>query len=92
MKLGENNIEQGLFSNKNIFFNSHAGGMPVARPNGFQIDFVSDTIFGSASWFFVIILKLISTPIFEIIIHEKNYLTPEKISFSKSGFHKETYI
>ena len=43
-------------------------------------------IFETAAWFFVFILKFIFTSIFEIKIHEKNSLTPEKISFSKADF------
>ena len=52
--------------------NSHAGGMAVARPYGFEIDFVRNPISGSAAWFFVIILKFIFTPIYQIKISEKN--------------------
>ena len=51
--------------------NSHAVGMTVARPYGFEIDFVRKSISGSPEWFFVIILERIFTPIFEIEIHEK---------------------
>ena len=48
-----------LFTLYNKFsFNSNAGGMPVARPNGFGIDFARKPISGSAAWFYVIILKL----------------------------------
>ena len=65
--------------------------MAVAWPYGFEIDFLRNPIFGSASWFFVIILKFIVTPIFVIKIHEKKYLDIKKISFSKSDFHKPTY-
>ena len=52
-----------------IQFNSHAVGMAVARPLGFEIDFVRNPISGSAAWFFVIILKFIFTAIFEIKVH-----------------------
>ena len=52
--------------------NSHAVGMDVAQPLGFEIDFARYPISGSAAWFFIIILKLIFTPIFEIKVHEKN--------------------
>ena len=52
--------------------NSHAVGMDVAWPLGFEIDFVRNPISGSAAWFFVIILKLFFTTIFEIKVHEKN--------------------
>ena len=71
--------------------NSHAGDMAVARPNGFEIDFVGNPISGSAC-FFVHILKFIFTPIFEIKIHAKKFLDTKKISFSKSDFHKQLYI
>ena len=47
-----------------ILINSHAGGMAVARPYGFEIDFVGNSITGSAAWSFVIIPKFIFTPIF----------------------------
>ena len=53
---------------------------------GSKIDFKGDPILESAAWFFVIILKFIFTSIFEIEIHEKNFLDPEKISFSKADF------
>ena len=36
--------------------NSHAVGMAVARPLGFEINFVRNPISGSAAWFFIIIL------------------------------------
>ena len=63
--LGQENFE----SNSEQFtgfmkFNSQAGGMAVARPYGFEIDFVRNPISGSAAWFFVIILKFIFTHIF----------------------------
>ena len=59
-------------------FNSQAGGMAVARPYGFEIDFVRNLISGSAAWFFVIIVKFIFTSIFKIKIFEKKFLTPKK--------------
>ena len=62
----------GLYQN---WFNSHAGGMPVARPYDFEIDFVINPISGSAAWFFVIILEFVFTLIFEIKIYKKNTLT-----------------
>ena len=62
--------------------------MAVARSYGFEIDFVGNPISGSAAWFFIIILKFIFTPIFEIKIYEKNSLTQKKISFLKPDFHK----
>ena len=48
--------------------------------------FWGDLIFESAAWFFVIILKFSFTSIFEIIIHEKNSLTPKKFHFRKPIF------
>ena len=51
--------------------NSKADGMAVARPNGFEIDFVRNPISESAALFFVIILKFIYKPIFEIKIYQK---------------------
>ena len=71
-------------------FNSQAGGMAVARPYDFKVDFVRNLISGSATWFFVIILKFIFTPIFEIKIYGKKFLDTQKISFSKPDFHKPT--
>ena len=56
---------------KRVIFDSHACGMAVAPPYGFEIDFVRNPISGSAAWFFVIILKFISELIFEVKIHEK---------------------
>ena len=52
--------------------------MAVARPYGFEIDFLRNPISGSASWFFVSILKFIFIPIFEIQIHEKKLFDPKK--------------
>ena len=72
--------------------NSHAVGMAVARPLGFEIDFVRNPISGSAAWFFVIILKFILTPIFEIKVHEKKFLDTKKISFSKPDFQYSIYL
>ena len=57
-----------------FMLNSHAGGMAVAQPYGFEIDFVRNSISGSAAWFFVIILKFIFAAIFEIKIYKKNFL------------------
>ena len=53
-----------------MILNSHAGGMAVVRPYGFEIDFVRNSISGWAAWFFVVILEFILTAIFEIKIHE----------------------
>ena len=47
-----------------------------------------DPIFESAAWFFVIILKFISTSIFEIKIHEKKFRDTKKILFTKVDFYK----
>ena len=58
----------------------------LVSPIGSKIDFKGDPIFESAAWFFVIILKLILTPIFEIKVHEKKFLDTKKISFSKPDF------
>ena len=69
---------------KNFDFNSHAGGMTVARSYGFEIDFVRDPISGWTSRFFIIILKFILTPMFEIKIHEKNFDT-KKFHFQSSS-------
>ena len=66
--------------------------MAVARPLGFEIDFVRNPISGSAAEFFVSILKFILTSIFLIRIHGKNvfdtenFLTP-KILFLRADFH-----
>ena len=46
-----------------FMLNSHAGGMAVAQPYGFEIDFVRNPISGSAARFFVLILKFIFTPV-----------------------------
>ena len=73
---------------KNSQINSRAVGMAVAQPLGFEIDFARNPFSGSAAWFFVIILKFIFTSIFEIEIHEKKFLVPKKISFSKADFYK----
>ena len=44
-----------------IIINSHAVGMGVARPYGFEIDFVSSPLSGPAAIFFFIILKFLFT-------------------------------
>ena len=66
--------------------NSHADGLAVVQPLGFEIDFVRNPISGAAAWFFVIILKFIFTAIFEIKIYEKNSLTPKKFYFRRPIF------
>ena len=55
-------------------------------PIGSKIDSKGDPIFESAARFFFIILKFISTSIFEIKIDEKKFLDTKKISFSKADF------
>ena len=67
--------------------NSHADGLAVVQPLGFEIDFVRNPISGAAAWFCVIILKFIFTAIFEIKIYEKNFLATKKISYPKPDFH-----
>ena len=65
--------------------------MAVARPLGFEIDFVTYLISESAACFFVIILKFIFTSVFEIKVHGKKFLDTKKISFSKPDFYKPIY-
>ena len=60
-----------LYTNRTV--NSHAGDMAVARQYGFKIDFEGNPISGSAAWFFVIIVKFLFTPIFEINI--RNFMS-----------------
>ena len=55
--------------------------MAFLRSNDFEIDFMRNPIFGSAASFFVIILKLIFTSIFEIKIYGKNFLDTKKFYF-----------
>ena len=74
------------------WLNSQAVGMTVVQPFGSEITFVRNPIFGSAAWFFVIILKLIFTAIFEIKVHVKKFLGKKKNSFSKPDFHKLIYL
>ena len=71
--------------------NSHAGGMTVARPNGFEIDFVRKTISGSAAWFFVIILKFNFSSIFEIKIQERNPCHQKCACSTGPAFHRESF-
>ena len=71
-------------------FNSHAVGMAVAQPLDFEIDSARNPISGSATWFFLIILKFIFTVIFEIKNHVKKFFGAKKISFSKTDFYKQT--
>ena len=59
--------------------------MAVARPYGFEIDFVTNPIFVAAAWFFIIILKFIFSSIFEIKIRKK-FLDTKQISFSEADF------
>ena len=62
--------------------------MGLVSPIGSKIDFSGNSIFESAAWFFITVLKSISTPIFEIQIHDKKFLDIKKISFSKADFYK----
>ena len=75
------------YQNLEYEFNSHVRGVTIARPYGFEINFVRNPFSGSAWWFFVLILKFIFRPIFEIKIHAKKFLDILKISFSKADFH-----
>ena len=61
--------------------NSYAGGIAIARPYRFEIDFMRNPISGSASWFFVIVLKFLFTPIFEIKIYTKKFLDTKNFIF-----------
>ena len=58
----------------------------------FEFDFARNPIPGSATWFFIIILKLIFTAIFEIKNKVKQFLGTKKISFSKPDFYKPIHI
>ena len=75
---------------KEKLFNSHAVGIAAARPYGFKIDFVRNPISGSAARFFVIILKLILTAIYEIKISKKKFLDikNEKVFMTPTYFPK----
>ena len=66
------------------WINYHAGGMVVAQPYGFQIDFVRNSISGSAALFLVIILKFIFTLIFAIKIYKKKSVAPKKFHLRSS--------
>ena len=66
--------------------NFHADGIVIARPYGFEIDFLRNPISGSAPWFFVIILKFIFTPIFENKVLKKDSLKPKKFHFRAEIF------
>ena len=61
-------------------FKSQAGGMAVARPYGFEIDFLRNPISVSAAWFFVIILKFIFQLFFKSKFMQK-FLDNIKIIF-----------
>ena len=69
-----------------IKLNSQAVGWNSWVPTALKSIFWGDLIFESAVWFFVIILKFIFTPIFKIIMHEKNSLTPKKFHFRRPFF------
>ena len=73
-------------------FNSHAVGMAVAQPLDFEIDSARNPISGSATWFFLIILKFIFTVIFEIKNHVKNSLALKKFYFRRPIFINQHYF
>ena len=66
---------------ENIENNLHAVGTAVVQPLGLKNDFLRNPFFGSAAWFFVIILKFILIANFEIKVHIKNSLAPKKMIF-----------
>ena len=72
----------------NSKINSQAVGMDSWVQSALKSILREDRIFESAAWFFVIILKLIFTSIFEINIHEEKFLHTKKISFSEADFYK----
>ena len=85
-------IEKRLYSIlDDIIFNSHAVDIAVAWSYGFEIDFVRNLSPESAAGFFIIILKLIFTPIFEIKNHQES-LDTKKFWFSWAECHWSTYI
>ena len=94
MKLHNDNIANLMPTCERAPLNSHADGMAVAQPYSFSIDFVRNPISGSTAWFFVIILKFIFTPIFEIKIQEKKFLDNKKFrsEFSSSRIFKKIEI
>ena len=57
-----------------------------------KIDFLKDRIFESAARFFVIILKLIFTTIFEIKFTKENSLTPKNFIFEGRFLLNNTFI
>ena len=70
-----------LFYVVRFFVNSQAVGWDSWVPLALKSIFWGDLIFESVAWFFVIILKLILTAIFEIKIHGKNPLTLKNFIF-----------
>ena len=65
-------------------FNSHGCGMAEARPYGFRIDFVRNTISRSATWFFEIILKFILDPFLKTKFHYRIFgIFSSKLWFEK---------
>ena len=67
--------------------NSNTVGMAVARPYGFEIDFVRNrSYFSSSCMIFRYCVKFILTPIFEIKISEWKFFGTKK-SFLKADFH-----
>ena len=65
--------------------------MAVVQPLNFEIDFAGNPLSGSATLFFVFILKFILTVILEIKNHVK-IPWHQKISFSKPDFYKPIHI
>ena len=78
-------------SKLSFIVNSQAVGWDSWGLSAVKSIFGEDTFFERASWFFVIILKFIFTPIFENQIHEKKILD-QKISFSKAKFYEPLSI
>ena len=78
--------------NDMYLFNTQAVGMDSWVQSALKSILRGDSIFESAAWFFIIILKFIFTSIFEIKIHEKKILDTKKISFLKADFYETTEI
>ena len=76
---------KGPRNTKYKILNSPAVVMAVARPYGFEIDFVRNPFSGLAVWFFVITLKFISTLIFSTKIKERKFVDTKK-KFLKADF------
>ena len=82
LKINKKKWKKKIYSDMSEVVNSKAGGSPI----GSKIDFWGDLIFEWVAWFFVIIRKFISTPIFEIMIHEKKFLDTKKFHFRRPIF------